>query len=71
VYWQVRGISHQGAIRAKQSTAEVQALLDVDTDAGTLEDTTHLLSYAHEPGPAHEPHAGFRVLGFRVTFTEV
>lgn len=39
-------------IWSKQCTAEVQSLLDVDTDGGALQHTTHLLSYAHEPAAA-------------------
>ncbi len=46
---QVRGVGHKGAIRPKQGAREVEALLDVDTDAGALQCAPHLLCYAHEP----------------------
>lgn len=48
---QVRGIGHKCPVRAKQGTREVEALLDVDADAGALQGATHLLCYAHEPAP--------------------
>lgn len=46
---QVRGVGHKRAIRPKQGAREVQALLDVDTDAGALQCAPHLLCNAHEP----------------------
>ena len=43
------GVGHEGTIRPKQGAREVQALLDVDTDAGALQCAPHLLCNAHEP----------------------
>lgn len=35
---------------SEECAAEVESLLDVDTDGGALQHTAHLLSNAHEPG---------------------
>lgn len=49
VHRQMGGICNKGAIRAKQGTREVKALLDVHTDAGALQCAAHLLCNAHKP----------------------
>ena len=58
MHGQVRGVGHQGAVRAKQGAGEVEALLDVDADAGALQHPPHLLSYAHEPARAGQAAGG-------------
>ena len=59
---QVGRIGDQGAVRAEQGAAEVQALLDVHADGGALQHSAHLLSYAHESAPTQQASAHLQEL---------
>ena len=47
--WDVRSVGHQASVGTEDGAAEIQALLDVQTDTGLLKSASHLLCNAHEP----------------------
>lgn len=65
VHGQVRRVGDQRASGVEERAAEVQALLDVDADAGALQSAAHLLRQPHEPAEMRTQHSSIRrPLGF-------
>mmetsp|Transcript_17130 Transcript_17130/g.51272 ORF Transcript_17130/g.51272 Transcript_17130/m.51272 type:complete len:459 (-) Transcript_17130:1785-3161(-) len=49
MHGKVGSVGHQAAVGGEQGAAEVEALLDVDADAGALQGAPHFLRQPHEP----------------------